>query len=525
MISVFTLRSHCPWVGRWGGVFPTAKHNFLFLLVAEVHNLSSSVKTTEERGVKMKLHGFALLIFITGLNCDIVNSASVLQKPTLTGPDAALLGINTYFQCVAPAIPETIVYVLWRGNREEQVGIQKSVNNEPARFTLPVTRRSNGNYSCEAKVEDSNTIRPQLSNSIQFKVIVPPVGTYIATDAKNDALVLFEGDQLTLHCEVVNGTHLSYDWFFNMQPVLHKFIRNRLLIDHVKTNQSGDYYCVARNQVNETNKYNTASNTVTVTIKVRVSKPDISYTVTKENLIYQAHILCKSVRGTPPVTFILVKFNRSLQNKSTEALNSTFTVQIALNQHMGDFHCRADNGAKSEVFSEPLMMEVVPVGGPVTLQTEHFLHESFRVLGIILTCSVERGSFPRYFWFLNESQLEEKGDFHSTMEKGRTLVLSHINPQNTGSYHCEARDSFDDTHRIRSQPQVVKMKEFFFTEVIALVFCCYFLLLLLLAACCIYMSRYRTARNSRNSSSKEPEEPKMKSVSETQITSSVGESR
>ncbi|XP_015211456.2 Fc receptor-like protein 5 isoform X2 [Lepisosteus oculatus] len=419
----------------------------------------------------------------------ISTCASALPKPTLRGPDAALLDDVIEFRCESTETQEAVTYVLLRDNEKlSPVATQASLRNQTALFNYVVKNDSDGYYICKTFVENS-TISPQFSNKIQLRVIIPVSRASVVSDPGPDWAELFEGDTLTLRCEVLKGNHLSYEWYFNTSKVsssaAHRLVNNMMVIDRVSVQQAGIYSCIAKNQVSNSSQFTSASTNLKVIVKVLVSKPEISYAIIKEDSTYWANIMCKSIRGTPPVTFTLCSdANSSFPNVTTDTLNATFSVPVALNQHVGDFFCGATNGAK------PVL---VPVGGQVSLQVTQLLDENFSVVGVQLLCSVERGSFPRFSWFFNGSQVPEKGDFHAVMEQGRSLILFPLVSTDNNSYQCAASDSFDDTQQIRSVPRSIELRDVypFSMETIAIVFSIFLFLMVLVAACCVVRLRSR----------------------------------
>lgn len=83
------------------------------------------------------------------------------------------------------------------------------------------------------------------------------------------------------------------------------------------------------------------------------------------------------------------------------------------------------------------------VGGVVSMSMET-VAQNFVISGVILQCSVERGSFPQYYWFINNTRLENQGSFFPF----------NLNPDTKGFYHCEAADAFNGT-RLSSQKQMI----------------------------------------------------------------------
>lgn len=73
--------------------------------------------------------------------------------------------------------------------------------------------------------------------------------------------------------------------------------------------------------------------------------PNISFTVVKEsNGDFTAHIMCTSVKGTPPITFTLQNNSQEIEKITTDHLIATFKVPIYLDQQMGTLICQAQNG-------------------------------------------------------------------------------------------------------------------------------------------------------------------------------------
>lgn len=80
-------------------------------------------------------------------------------------------------------------------------------------------------------------------------------------------------------------------------------------------------------------------------ISENVSVPNISFTVVKEsNGDFTAHIMCTSVKGTPPITFTLQNNSQEIEKITTDHLIATFKVPIYLDQQMGTLICQAQNG-------------------------------------------------------------------------------------------------------------------------------------------------------------------------------------
>lgn len=82
----------------------------------------------------------------------------------------------------------------------------------------------------------------------------------------------------------------------------------------------------------------------------------------------------------------------------------------------------------------------------------------FQVVGMVLRCKVERGTFPHYSWFLNNSRLLGRGGFYSVAWSDESVLALSVGQDSAGLYHCQASDRFDNSTSIRS-PEMLISKE------------------------------------------------------------------
>lgn len=67
-----------------------------------------------------------------------------------------------------------------------------------------------------------------------------------------------------------------------------------------------------------------------------------------------------------------------------------------------------------------------------------------------MRCKVERGTFPEYRWFLNDSRLEGRGSFYALGGAHNSSLSLSVGRHSSGVYQCQASDTFDNTTTIRS---------------------------------------------------------------------------
>lgn len=91
---------------------------------------------------------------------------------------------------------------------------------------------------------------------------------------------------------------------------------------------------------------------------VYVSKPRISFCISKEGASYIGNVTCWSTRGSPPVNFSLSIDDKEVGSVSaTESLAVWFPVAMVPGLDMGVARCRV-NTEVQDLMSEPVALEV-----------------------------------------------------------------------------------------------------------------------------------------------------------------------
>ncbi|XP_059394035.1 uncharacterized protein si:dkey-93h22.7 [Carassius carassius] len=407
-----------------------------------------------------------------------------LDKPVLIAPSAALEDSVVDFFCEIPGKPAglSVDYELYvESNPGKMIGEYSSLSGELATFSLIITKQHDGRIICKASGHNNTDIESSISDGWDFRVIVP-VGEVSIISHQNIENI-WEGEALSLQCIKTKGTYVSYEWLLNGAPVQMPYDRNNdtLTIHRVSALNTGIYMCVASNQYNDTMTYNSSSS-VSVNIGEYVSKPEFSLDVVKlEDGGYTAIITCQSTKGTPHITFSLLNHTDLIFTETTDTTSALFSIPIDLNRYMGHMRCNASNKG-NWVLSEPYNLTVESVGGAVTVTAFRHVALDFQVVSVELLCKVERGTFPNYSWFLNDSRLLDRRG------SDQSLLLLSVDRHRAGFYHCQASDRFDNSSSIRS-PKMLISKEALNTLsplVVIAVFTSFVLLNVAVIACCIY---------------------------------------
>ncbi|ROL43741.1 Fc receptor-like protein 5 [Anabarilius grahami] len=413
-----------------------------------------------------------------------------LDKPVLFGPSVATEGSVVDFYCEIPGKPATlpVLYELYvETNQNKVIGGHSSLSGEIATFPLVINTQHDGQLICKASGNNTD-IESSFSEGLDLKVIVPVEGvTIISHPSSNN---VWEGQTLTLQCKKTKGTYVFYNWFWNERPVEMAYDRtdDTLIIHRLSARNTGHYMCVASNRFNDTMTFNSSSDVLSVQVKEYVSKPEISVDVVKlKDGGFKAIISCRSEKGTPLNTFSLLNNTDIITTETSDSTSMLFSVPLELNRYMGHVSCNASNEG-NWVLSEPADLTVESVGGAVTVTPFTHTGRDFQVVGLVLRCKVERGTFPFYHWFLNNSRLEGQGGFYAVAWSDESVLSLSVGQDSAGFYHCEASDRFDNSTSIRS-PRMLINKEALnrVSPVVAVVvFTSFAVLNVALMACCIY---------------------------------------
>ncbi|XP_030271175.1 neogenin isoform X1 [Sparus aurata] len=442
-------------------------------------------------------------------------SGSTSLRLLLTGPDMAYLGSRVTFWCTAIDSSPPVTYELI-GDGGVLIGTDIDLEGDRgARFVLKVTATSEGSYHCTAAAGGSTGV----SNSIKLTVVTPASNTRVTSEPFPP--VAYEGSGFVLNC-TTKGSHLSYTWFFNRKEVTSntspafQLSGNKLVMGNVTFEHAGSYYCMATSRVQDTERFSNSA-PVQLTVKVNISKPRISFSISKEGASYHGNVTCWSTRGSPPVNFSLSLDDREVGSvTATESLTAWFPVDMVPGLDMGEARCRVTTEVQ-ELMSDPVTLVVVPVGGKVKMEVDYLYRADSELAAARLTCQVSRGTFPYVSWLFNNSVLpsETHVDSHiqpalsqyAVADHRRTLFLAKLGPEESGYYRCKARDSYDDSGPwVESPDMLVRVTDRYHNsmppatpstetpqnapkttiEAIAIAFCCF--LLLTLAACvgCVY---------------------------------------
>ncbi|XP_061684876.1 platelet endothelial cell adhesion molecule isoform X2 [Syngnathoides biaculeatus] len=429
--------------------------------------------------------------------------SKILGRPELFGPSVAVVNDVVDFNCELLIHPknETILLELFKeGNRHKLLGFNTA---HVTSFSIFISTFHEGNLECVARAQNNSQLKPAVSHTHNLKVIEPVAGAEVIIQSGSSEL--FEGSTLELRCTLTAGNHVSYKWLVNGRPVsqsqLHDVTNDQLFIYRITSADTGSYMCIATNHYNTTRVFTSNSSDVEITVKETVSKPDISFNVSKEDFHkYFAVVTCQSTRGTLPIAFSLHNRTELAFSMTVNERKAIFKVPLVLDKHLGWLRCQANNG-NEDAFSQWLPLLVERVSGPVKVHYDYDIGKNYAVNGLRFYCKATKGSHPRYRWFLNQTLLRGRGSFYYTVDQppDQSILLLSVGRSSAGTYHCEVSDIFDNATAISSNKQYIDKKALnrLPGSVVAFVFGCFTFLLLLVSACCLD-GVFRTRKNGEN---------------------------
>ncbi|NWI90686.1 PECA1 protein, partial [Pitta sordida] len=357
-------------------------------------------------------------------NTALVTVREPFIKPTLiTKPSRNFTeGDQIQFECSTAVVQMHDIEIILQKNKT----ILKSVQDKKSlKYSTVATLEHSGEYVC--KVEQGRTSKTTKLNVVVSELFPKP--TVAASMTKLD-----ENEVLTLRCSI-NGFQAAN--FSIVQKNANGDIplkNSETLTMRVSVNDSGSYTCRAavKGIVKE-------SKPVRINVYAPVSKPTLSVVGGLPEVVLgkPLQLICHSVMGTPPKTFIFYKGN----NTKKTVTNDTYAVFLDENTRPSDeggYSCAARNNHSSGLkTSDTLNVTVIVPVRDASLGSVPY-GEVEDGSDTAFLCSVKEGTLPILFRIFRKTDhdvlLYEKSE-HADR------ILWHkktMKRQDTGTYYCMA---------------------------------------------------------------------------------------
>ncbi|MEQ2241217.1 hypothetical protein ILYODFUR_023102, partial [Ilyodon furcidens] len=250
--------------------------------------------------------------------------------------------------------------------------------------------------------------------------VYAPVSPSVSVNSSGD---IFEGKPATLRCRSQANPPAYYTWYRKtktsaLQPVSED---SQLFLSSIQLSDSGDYCCVAKNQLGESqSKY------LNVDVKYAPKRADVSQSHREVVEGISVNLTCSS-DGNPAPNYSWYKDNQMM----LQGQQGVYQLTSVRSEDSGIYHCQAENqyglisssSVHINVEYSPRLPSVsvnppgeIAVGGSVNL-----------------TCSSVANPAATYTWY--------KESTTSPAASGQMFTIEAIRREHGGNYYCQARNS------------------------------------------------------------------------------------
>ncbi|KAM9222316.1 platelet endothelial cell adhesion molecule isoform 1-T1 [Leptosomus discolor] len=356
-------------------------------------------------------------------NTTLVTVREPFIKPTLNAkPSNITEGDRIQFECSTMVAHIHDIEIILQKNKT----ILNSVRDkELLKYSAVATLEDSGEYVC--KVEQGRASKTTKLNVVVSELFPRPI---LAASMRE----LDENKELTLSCSVSGFQRAN---FSILRKSSHGDIwlkNSRNLTMRVNVNDTGFYICKA-----EVKGIVKASKPVRINVYAPVSKPTLSVVSGLPEVVIgkPLWLICRSVMGTPPITFTFYKGNKVKKTVTNNTYAMFLDENIGQDDERG-YKCVARNNHSSGTGTSNILniTVIVPIqnasfGSIPYGEVEHGSETAF-------LCSVEEGSWPIRFRIFKKTDREVLL-FEKTQNADRVLWRKEaMNRQDAGTYYCMA---------------------------------------------------------------------------------------
>ncbi|XP_015225831.1 PREDICTED: B-cell receptor CD22-like [Cyprinodon variegatus] len=341
-----------------------------------------------------------------------------------------------------------------------------------------------GKKSCTLRITD---VKESDSAVYKFRFITnlsgggytaePGIRLSVTADPSAD---IFEGSSVTLRCSSKANPPANYTWYKKTKTSilqLHSRV-SEFLLNNIQSSASGEYYCVAENQLGKRRSTN-----LNVDVKYPPRLPSVSVNPPGEIVVEGSVNLTCSSDANPAATYAWYKENTASPaadgpmltianiryedggNYYCEARNSrgqhNSTLQLIVvstatyawykentaspaadgpmltivdirYEDGGNYYCEARNSRGQHNSTLQLIVEYAPVSPSLSADPSADIFEGSSVT---LRCSSEANPPANYTWYK-----KTKTSTLQPLSRGSEFLLNNIQSSDSGEYYCEAEN-------------------------------------------------------------------------------------
>ncbi|XP_064323071.1 platelet endothelial cell adhesion molecule isoform X2 [Phalacrocorax carbo] len=374
-------------------------------------------------------------------NKTLVTVREPFIKPTLNAKPSSNIteGDRIQFECSTVVARMHDIEIILQKNKTILNGVR---DNNLLKYAAVATLEDSGEYLC--KVEQGRTSKITKLNVFVSELFPRPI---LAASMST----LDENKELILSCSISGFQKANFS-------ILRKnsngdiYLKNhRNLTMRVNVNDTGSYICKA-----EVKGIVKESKPVGINVYAPVSKPTLSVVNGLPEVVLgkPLWLICRSVMGTPPITFTFYKGNEVKETVINDTYATFMDENIGQNDERG-YKCDARNNHSTGRKASNILhiTVIVPITNATLGSFPYGEVEEGRETAFL--CSVNGGSWPIHFRFFKKTDHE---DLVYEKSENASRVLwnkSAVSRQDTGTYYCVASNRANVD--VKSQPITISV--------------------------------------------------------------------
>ena len=340
-------------------------------------------------------------------------------------------GSRAYLPCKAIGRPKPVIEWSVKGK-----AIVTQENERNGRFSM----LADGTLSIsDARLEDDHYYTCVASNSanrdqarIGLRVTMRPI------IKKRWDVMPVEGANVTLECEAEGVPEPEVSWYLDDGPIYTSdrfdVDTNRIVIYEVEGSDSGEWKCIAENEVGSAEE----SEQVQVqTIPDILQKKQVEKLTEHETL----SLYCRLANQNQPTTITWLVDGELIEGEiEAERLHfspdrSVLTITKLKYVESGKYSCVAENVAGMDEITYDVIVQQPPsISGP-----KEELSETSVMQELTLRCPYMGDPMPRITWFHRDQPISYDYSRKYTIgESGATLTIEHTGEEDQGQWFCIA---------------------------------------------------------------------------------------
>ncbi|XP_009677255.1 platelet endothelial cell adhesion molecule isoform X4 [Struthio camelus] len=357
-------------------------------------------------------------------NRTLVTVKEPFIKPTLNAKPSNNIteGDRIQFECSTVVARMRDIEIILQKNKT----ILNSVRDEKLlKYSAVATLEDSGEYLC--KVEQGRASKTTKLNIVVAELFPKPV-------LSASAVKLDENKELTLSCSISGFRKANFSILRKNSSgdIWLKNFRNLTMKVHV--NDTGSYICKA-----EVKGIVKESKPVKINVYAPVSKPTLSVVSGLPEVVLgkPLQLICRSVMGTPPITFTFYKGNEVKKTVVNDTYATFWDEDIGQNDK-GGYKCDARNNHSSGMKTSNVLniTVIVPIRNASLGSNPYGEVEDGSETAFL--CSVKEGSWPIHFKIFRKTDHEVL--LYETSENADRILWRKeaMSREDTGTYYCMA---------------------------------------------------------------------------------------